>query len=935
MHESPGVAPLNELAPVASVARISPVRALIAIVLATAGGIALHIAVSPWLGERPTFVPTLLAVLLAAWAAGGFAGIATAVISAALFHWLPIAPPHTSFFAPPVDPVRIALSSALVVAMALVCEALHLAKRREQHRLDEARRIQVELRALNHQFQFALEAGRMVAWDWNLETGAVQRSDTAVSMFGLTDEPIESFYALVHPDDLPALRHATQAAIESGTGYEHQFRVRYIDGQYRSMMGRARIRRHPQTGATHLSGSAVDISERVQAEASTREVRDRFDAFMRHSPAAAYIKDEQGRYVYANRFMATLLQREPGDLVGRSDEEVLPPRIAEAYRANDAQVLNSGRTSEFHEVMPAAPGEEGDRDFLTFKFMLRDAQDRPLIGGMSLDITQRVRAERELRGSEARFHKMADSIPQLAWTARPDGTIEWFNRRWLDYTGVTLAQFTANGWQLVVEPSLLASMTQALRSGLDSASEIEMSFGLRAADGAHRPFLMKVLPLTDEAGNVLQWFGTHTDISTQVALEAQRREEDYRKDAFLATLAHELRNPLAPLRNGLEVLRRTGAVESPIARTHAMMDRQLNHVARLLDDLLDIARVRHGKLELHRQRVPLAQALDLAAETTESFLVNAGQTLRLEAIDRSIEVDADLFRLAQVFSNLLNNAAKFSHRGSSIVVSMRRDGFQAEVAIRDEGVGFTPEQLPFLFDMFWQATGDAPNARRGLGIGLSLVRNIIELHGGTVTAESRGPDHGSTFRVRLPLAVPRRAGVPVREAVAEAMPGVRVLIADDNEDAVESLAQLLRLDGHEVIVAHDGEEALRLAERERPQAAILDIGMPHLDGYDVCRQLRTQPYGAGMLIVALTGWGQKDDRTRSHEAGFNAHFVKPPQHDELSGILRLVTPAATAPVVVPTPIQDVTIDLAAGAAPSPLADNPSFDFPTSPTSGDR
>ncbi|MGH8518379.1 MAG: PAS domain-containing protein, partial [Panacagrimonas sp.] len=636
----------------------------------------------------------------------------------------------------------------------------------------------------------------------------------------------------VHPDDLPGLRAATREAIDEGTGYEQQFRVRFVDGRYRSMMGRARIRRHPQTGVAHLSGSAVDISDRVQAEASTREVRDRFDAFMRHSPAAAYIKDAEGRYVYANQIVASMLKSTPEKMIGKTDLELLPSRIADLYRANDMRVLQSGRTSEFHETLPGTEGEEGDRDFLTFKFMLRDAHDQPLIGGMSLDITQRVRTERELRGSEARFHKMADSIPQLAWTARPDGTIEWFNRRWLDYTGVTLTQFATNGWQLVVEPALLASMTQALRVGFDSASEIEMRFGLRAADGAHRPFLMKVLPLSDEAGNVLQWFGTHTDISTQVALEAQRREEDQRKDAFLATLAHELRNPLAPLRNGLEVLRRSGTPDSPIARTHAMMDRQLNHVSRLLDDLLDIARVRHGKLELHRQQVTLAQALDLAIEMTESFLVNAGQTLKLEPLNRGIEVDADLFRLAQVFSNLLNNAAKFSHRGSSISVSMARDGFQVEVAIRDEGVGFTPDELPFLFDMFWQASGDGPNLRRGLGIGLSLVRNIIELHGGTVTAESRGEGHGSTFRVRLPLAVPRLAGVPARQSVEGPAQGIRVLIADDNEDAVESLAQLLRLDGHEVLVAHDGEQALELAERELPQAAILDIGMPQLDGYE-------------------------------------------------------------------------------------------------------
>jgi len=890
----------------------------VVIVVSIAASIAFHIALLPVLGSRPTFVPALLAVLIAAWARGGAAGVVTGLLIGCIFHWVPVVPLQNTIFSSPMDPVRLALFSLPALAVCGVCSAMHRAQARERLRAAEAQQAQKAMSDLHQRFELALESGRMIAWDWDLSANQIVRSLGAKSSYGLGREPVERFFELIHPDDRPAVETAVRDAIDKGAGYEHQFRIQALDGSIRWLMERAHVRTHPDTGSRHLTGSAVDISDRIRAEQEVREIQERFEAFMRHFPAAAYIKDGDGRYLFVNAAVEQQLGRSADQITGLRDTDLLDAAHAEAFRVNDLQVLSSGKTTEFYEIMGPRGGE---RTLLSYKFRVHDASGRPLVGGLSLDVTARVRTERDLRDSEQRFHKMADSIPQLAWTARKDGTVDWFNRRWLDYTGIALSEFSDNGWQLVVEPAQLAALTQTWVAGLQQTQEIELVFSMRGRDGAYRPFLMKVVPLTDEKGEVLQWFGTHTDISSQVALEAQRREEDLRKDAFLATLAHELRNPLAPLRNGLEVLKRLNIPDPGWGKTQAMMDRQLGHVSRLLDDLLDISRIQHGKLELNRQRMSLSTAIGLAHEMVDAFVINAGQTLTIEGADPALEVHGDLFRLAQVFANLLNNAAKFSARGQHIRVGLRRVGFHVEVEVQDGGVGITPEQIPMLFDLFWQAPGNAPNARRGLGIGLSLVRSIVELHGGTITAMSPGHGKGSVFRVRLPLASVQRA-MPVegKDPQASTQSQHCVLIADDNEDAAESLAVLLRLEGHHVVVAFDGQQALDAAAHHHPVAAILDIGMPRLDGFETCRRLRASPFGGGMLIIALTGWGQSDDRRRTEEAGFNAHFVKPPQYEELVDLLRTATgpsPRPASPVPVPvkiTPIADVTLNLSTDAA---------------------
>jgi CheY-like chemotaxis protein len=364
--------------------------------------------------------------------------------------------------------------------------------------------------------------------------------------------------------------------------------------------------------------------------------------------------------------------------------------------------------------------------------------------------------------------------------------------------------------------------------------------------------------------------------------ERKRVEEalldaDQRKDEFLATLAHELRNPLAPLRTGLQIMRLTSHDDAPVRATVEMMDRQLRHLVRLVDDLLDVARITSGKVELRRRPLDLRQALATSVEASRPAIDVRGHALRVDPGQEEMSVEGDFDRLVQVFSNLLSNAAKYTPQGGRIELTLAREGEHAVVSVMDSGIGIPREDLTRVFDLFSQVRAHQRHAEGGLGIGLSLVRSLVALHAGTVVAESAGSGAGSRFTVRLPLLTGRSAnrGAHNDGAARARVPSRRVLIADDNADAAGALATLLQLEGHDVMVAHDGEEAVMKAANFRPDLAFLDLGMPVLDGFEAARRLRALPHGGNTFLVALTGWGQKSDRQRSREAGFDRHLVKP------------------------------------------------------------
>jgi len=440
----------------------------------------------------------------------------------------------------------------------------------------------------------------------------------------------------------------------------------------------------------------------------------------------------------------------------------------------------------------------------------------------------------------------------------------------------------------------------AVREGLHGALGFPILLGPEVL-GVIEFFSRRIQQPDDDLLNMLAAIGGQVGLCIErLRLEQELRDRaeqladaDRRKDEFLAVLAHELRNPLAPIRNALHILKMPAADAATIGHAKELMGRQVQNLMRLVDDLLDVSRIMRGRIELRKERIDLAAAVERAVETAAPTIKDARHELTVSLPTEPLTVEADPVRLAQAIGNLLHNAAKYTEPGGRIALIAEREGEQAVVHVRDSGIGIGAEMLPKIFDLFVQADRALNRAQGGMGIGLTLVRTLVQLHGGSVKVKSDGPGKGSEFVIRLPTAV--RAA---REATCgESAPGMppprlprrRVLVVDDNVDAAESLAVVLRLAGQEVRVVHDGAAALEAAHADRPDVIFLDIGMPGMDGYEVARRLRDDPVLRGAVLVALTGWGQPEDRRRSREAGFDHHIVKPVDPDVMQTLL------ATAP----------------------------------------
>jgi signal transduction histidine kinase len=412
----------------------------------------------------------------------------------------------------------------------------------------------------------------------------------------------------------------------------------------------------------------------------------------------------------------------------------------------------------------------------------------------------------------------------------------------------------------------------------------------------------------EQANRTLQ-----NEVAERSRVEHALKEADRHKDEFLAMLAHELRNPLAPILNAVQLMRRKPLGDPQLVWSRDVIERQLAQLTRLVDDLLDVSRITRGKINLAREPVEIGGLVSRAVETVQPLIVERGHQFTIDVPNEPIRVYGDPLRLTQALGNVLTNAAKYTERAGRISLIARRSGDAVEIRVRDTGIGIPSAMLPMIFDMFTQLRNDAARSQSGLGIGLALVRKLLEMHGGTVTASSEGDGLGSEFLIALPVIpndtvrVSAAAGskanghaasvdAPAAED-ASITPQVRrrILVADDNSDALESLATLLELGGHEVFSAANGALALESAERHLPEVALLDIGMPKLDGYEVARRIRAQPWGRSITLVALTGWGQDSDRRRSGEAGFDSHLVKPLDLDKLTELLGRLPARAPEP----------------------------------------
>ena len=498
------------------------------------------------------------------------------------------------------------------------------------------------------------------------------------------------------------------------------------------------------------------------------------------------------------------------------------------------------------------------------------------------------RRDQELRDAQDQLHLITDSMSALVTRCTPDLKYSWVSKPYADWLQRSRSQILgASIEEILGKPAfdVLRPYYQRALKGETVRLELEIEF-----QNIGRRWVNSVYTPTFAAGGKPDgWVGVVIDIDAQKRSEEALRTTDRRKDTFLAVLAHELRNPLAPMRNSLELLKRSEANQAINQRAHATMERQLSHMVRLVDDLLDLSRINRDKLELQKLPVVLSDVVAQAVETVRPLISESRHELTIDLPPEPLKLNADTVRLSQAFSNLLNNACKYTDPGGCISLTAAHQDGHVVVSIRDNGMGIPSELSPKIFDMFTQADNTLERQHGGLGIGLALVKRLVEMHEGEVSAGANPAGEGSEFLVRLPLMiVPKsnESSTPHSSGQAADDTALRVLVVDDNKDSAETLGMLLELMGNEISVAYDGEQALALANESKPDVVLLDIGLPKMNGYEVARQIRKEPWGSNPILVAITGWGQTEDKDLSRESGFDHHLVKPVDYDQLLKLIQ-------------------------------------------------
>jgi PAS domain S-box-containing protein len=649
------------------------------------------------------------------------------------------------------------------------------------------------------------------------------------------------------------------------------------------------------------SGIIIGFGENLRraqarAEAGAREAwrqREELSVTLTSIGDAVIATDREARVTFLNRVASSLTGWAPGEAIGQPLEKVfriVNEHSREQVESPAARALLTGHVVGLanHTVLIAKDGRERAIDDSAAP--IRD-QDGNVTGVILVfrDVTER-------RGQHIAMHQLAAivaSSEDAIISKDLDGIVTSWNPAAQRLYGYAPEEIVGKSKALVIPPERAHELAESLARIRQGQRVAPYETVRLRKDGTRLDVAITISPVRDEAGDIVGAATIARDITERKRTEAALREADRRKDEFLATLAHELRNPLAPLSNALQVLKLAGADPASAEQARGLMERQLSHLVRLVDDLLDVSRITTGKIELRRERIGVKEVVDSALETSGPLIEKCGHQLRVELPDEALVVEADPTRLAQVLANLLNNAAKYTDRGGHIALRAERHGNEIVIGVEDDGIGIAPEALPCLFEIFSQADRSVGRAQGGLGIGLSLVRGLVNLHGGSVSVHSDGLGRGSRFSVRLPLAgAPQRAEAHAHATDVAPVSPQRILVVDDNRDSADSLSLLLGLKGHHVRTAYDGTSAIEAARAFRPDVALLDIGLPGLDGYEVARRIRAEESIAQPALVATTGWGHAEDKRRAREAGFDYHMTKPISMEALERFLAGLQTAA-------------------------------------------
>ena len=625
--------------------------------------------------------------------------------------------------------------------------------------------------------------------------------------------------------------------------------------------------------------SRADVTKQAHAAEKLRLQGEELRLVTDTMPAAVVRVSAELEYVWVNRVFAAWMGYPPEEIIGRPIVEVIGEGGWGEVRPHVERALKGERVEYERLVRFAAIGERWTH---TVMEPTRDPSGAPNgLVAVASDIHARKEAGAALDSAREQLQLVVDSMPAAVALCSRDLRYVWINSRYAQWLGMSAAAVVGRPIEEIIGRESFAAIRPHIERVL-AGEHVEYERLARHAGLGERWVRTLYSPTRDGCG----WIAVASDIHERKLIEETLREAERRKDEFLATLAHELRNPLAPIRNAVAILGKKHALDPELAWSREVIERQVEQMSRLIDDLLDIARIAGGKLFIRKERVPLERAIDMALESSRPHLNAAGHRLSVLLPSERVTVEADPARLAQAFANLLNNAVRYTEGHGEITLAAEVEGGEVLVSVQDNGIGFPPEVAERLFEPFSQLTRSNERSHGGLGIGLSLVQGIVALHGGKVEARSRGLGEGAEFIVRLPLPKHTDSVADPKPPMQARAPagGVKILVADDNRDAADSLQRILSLYGYHVEVAYDGAAAIQLDGAFRPRVAVLDIGMPGANGFEVARSIRGSR-GEDVTLIALTGWGQEGDRRRAMEAGFDYHLTKPVDPGALNDLL--------------------------------------------------
>lgn len=844
-------------------------------------------------GPYRSFSATVI-FLLAVSTAGAFGGwkpgFLTTALSACAATLFLVRPYYTFRVANTSDLLRIVGSVLAGVAISVFCEALYRARARiedRQHRLQDAlQQLQIVTESMSASI---VHCSRDFTYLWVSKTYADWIGLPASAIAGR--EIVEIIGRAAFDQLRPRFE---QVLAGQKVHFEEVIDVRrlgrrWIHAIYTPTQG-------ADGGVDGWVGAIVDTTERRKVEEALRQSEERFASFMQFLPGSAWIKDLAGRYVYANDAAVNIFSRPREALYGKNDRELFSAWEADHFIENDQKAIDSKTGVQIVETLKQGDGIV--HHSLVSKFPILGADLEPtFVGGVAIDITDRLHAERIRAESEERFRQLAENINEVFWmmdVATSD--ILYISPAYERIWGRSCESLYQRPMSFLdaVHPEDRARVERdALRQERRTVPTDE-EYRIVTPQGAVKWIRNRAFPVRDAEGRIFRLAGIAEDITEKKRAVEALKDADRRKDEFLATLAHELRNPLAPICNAVEILESSHDEPAVTQQACNVLQRQLAHLVRLIDDLLEVSRITRGKLQLRKERIELAAAIKSAVEATRPLIDAAGHELTVSLPAEPVLLEADSTRISQIFSNLLNNAAKYAERGGHIWLTAHLNGESVRVSVRDTGIGIAREHLSHIFEMFSQVVPALERSQGGLGIGLALVRGLVELHDGTIEAHSDGPGQGSEFVVHLPLAE-RRLQTTAPERLSDAgqtTPRIsrsRILVVDDNPDTTATLALLLERTGHQVQVAHDGLEAVHAVAAFQPDVVLLDIGLPKMNGFEVARRIRQEGGGKRVTLVAVTGWGQQDDRRRAMEAGFDHHLTKPVEISRLMQLLASVT----------------------------------------------